>query len=372
MPDPASRYAGIFRPIVRTAQAKRGGENHSGERRGLDLVGDRSAALHLRRNLPYSLRMQFTLTIEGLTEARAGELAALVEDHPDPPLAVALNETDEAGRIWNLVAYFAVEADALRAGEQLRLSLGWQAFSVAALPDEDWVRRSLEGLAPVAAGRFYLYGSHDRGHRRAGGISLEIDAGTAFGTGHHGTTSGCLLAFDALLKRASPRRILDLGCGTGVLALASAHALRRPVLASDIDPVAVEVTRDNARNNGALPLVGAVSAPGLKHRRIALGAPYDLIFANILARPLIALAGDLAHSLAPGGTLILSGLTRDQEQAVRAAYRNRGLVPASPLRLGNWTTLVFSKAGTRQAKRPQRFRYGRPIGTTAGGGWDLA
>jgi ribosomal protein L11 methyltransferase len=304
--------------------------------------------------------MQCTLTVEGLTETRAGELAALIEDQPDPPLAVSLNETDEAGRIWNLVAYFAGEAEARQAGERLRPLLAKTAFSVAALPAVDWVRRSLEGLAPVAAGRFYLYGSHDRDRRRAGGISLEIDAGTAFGTGHHGTTSGCLLALDTLLKRMSPRprRILDLGCGTGVLALAAARALRRPVLASDIDPVAVAATRANARNNCARPWVGAVSAPGLKHRRIAAEAPYDLIFANILARPLIALVGDLTYGLAPGGTLILSGLTRDQEQAVRAAYRNRGLIPASLLRLGNWSTVVFRKT-TRKAKRPQRFRYGR-------------
>jgi ribosomal protein L11 methyltransferase len=225
-------------------------------------------------------------------------------------------------------------------------------LSVAALPEVDWVRRSLEGLAPVVAGRFYLYGSHDRERRRGGGISLEIDAGTAFGTGHHGTTSGCLLAFDALLKHRSPRGILDLGCGTGVLALAAARALRRSVLASDVDRVAVAVTRANAGNNGAASWVGTVFAPGLKHRRIAEGAPYDLIFANILARPLIALAGDLAHGLAPGGTLILSGLTPDQEQTVRAAYRNRGLIPVSPLRIGNWSTLVFHKAGPRKAKRP--------------------
>jgi ribosomal protein L11 methyltransferase len=294
--------------------------------------------------------MQSILTVGDLTEARANELACVVEGEPDPPLAIALNETDEARRIWNLVVYFAGEAEARAAGERLRPLLGRSSFTIASVPDLDWVRRSLEGLAPVVAGRFYLYGSHDRTRRRAGGVSLEIDAGTAFGTGHHGTTAGCLLAFDAILKRASPKRILDLGCGTGILALAAAKTLRCSVLASDIDPVAVAVTRGNARNNGALPLVDAVTARGLEHRRIAEQAPYDLIFANILARPLIALAGDLAHSLAPRGTLILSGLTRDQEQTVRAAYRNRGLIPANPLRVGYWSTLVFDKAGPRKVQ----------------------
>ena len=161
-----------------------------------------------------------------------------------------------------------------------------------------------------------------------------------------------LLAFDALLKRRAPRRVLDLGCGTGVLALAAAKALCRPVLASDIDPVAVAITRSNAHNNGAASFISAVTAIGLKHRRIADRAPFDLIFANILARPLIALAGDLAQSLAGAGTLILSGLTRNQEQAVRAAYRNRGLIPAAPLRIGNWSTLVFTRPGPAQSKTP--------------------
>lgn len=310
--------------------------------------------------------MQFTLTIDGLTEARADELATLIEGQEASPLAVTLNETDEAAKIWNVVAYFADEAEARDCGRRLATLPGKMEFSIAALPAVDWVRRSLEGLAPVVAGRFYLYGSHDRARRRAGGISLEIDAGTAFGTGHHGTTSGCLLALDRLLKQTAPRRILDVGCGTGVLAIAAARALRRAATASDIDPEAVHVTLANARNNGAASLINAVTAPGLRHRRIAEAAPYDLIFANILARPLIALAGDLSQSLAPGGTLILSGLTHDQEQAVRAAYRNRGLIPTNPIRLGNWTTLVFGKT-----KRPRRLRHGRHIGTTAGGGWEL-
>jgi ribosomal protein L11 methyltransferase len=300
--------------------------------------------------------MQFTLTIDGLAEAKASELATLIEKREPAPVAVALNETNEAAKIWNVVAYFAHEAEARDCGRHLAALPGIDC-SIAALLDVDWVRRSLEGLAPVVAGRFHLFGSHDRARRRAGGISLEIDAGMAFGTGHHGTTSGCLLALDGLLKRTAPWRILDVGCGTGILAIAAAKALRRHAIASDIDPQAVHVTRANARNNDVGFLIAAITAPGLKQRRIAEAAPYDLIFANILARPLIALAGDLTRSLAPGGTLILSGLTLDQEQAVRAAYRNRGLIPVGPIRLGNWATLAFAKT-----KSPRRFRHRRRSG----------
>ena len=291
--------------------------------------------------------MQHTVTVSSLSAAGADSLSHTLEESPDAPLAVSLNEIDEARGLWNVIAYVDDE-DAAKACIARIEHLGHKA-SASPLPDVDWVRRSLEGLAPVSAGRFFLHGAHDRARRRAGGIAIEIDAGTAFGTGHHGTTAGCLLVLDRLVRRRRPKRILDVGTGSGVLAIAAARVLHTTVIASDIDPEAVSVTRANARLNGVAGHVRALHATGLRHSRIAAAAPYDLIFANILARPLVALAGGLAGALSPGGMLILSGLTHDQRREVSAAYRNRGLIPAPPLCLGNWATLVFTKA-----KRPER------------------
>ena len=200
-------------------------------------------------------------------------------------------------------------------------------------------------------------------------MPLEIDAGTAFGTGHHGTTAGCLLALDSILKRRKPKRILDLGCGTGVLGIAAAQATKRKTLATDIDPEAVRVTQLNAALNGVAPLIQGATAPGLKHTKIVSGAPYDLIFANILARPLIALAQGLASILAPGGTLILSGLTRDQIRWVSAAYRNRSLVTNQTLLIGNWATLVFTNPAKQN--RLILFSSGRSMQRPQGPGWEL-
>ena len=294
------------------------------------------------------------LTVPALSLPAAEAIANRFEnDFRIEPLAVTINETDEAKNLWETVAYFANDTEAKEAQQLLQLSSG----IISTLPDTDWVKHSLEGLAPVVAGRFFLHGSHDRERRRHGGVPLEIDAGTAFGTGHHGTTAGCLLALDAILKRRKPKHILDLGCGTGVLAIAAAQATKRKTLATDIDPEAVRVTQLNAALNGVGPLINGVTAPGLKHSRIANSAPYDLIFANILARPLISLAQGLKSILAPGGNLILSGLTRDQVRWVSAAYRNRGLVCSQTLLLGNWATLTLSS----KKKRPKHFRAGRLV-----------
>jgi ribosomal protein L11 methyltransferase len=305
------------------------------------------------------------LTVPALSLVAAEDMANRFEsDFQIEPLAVTINETDEAKNLWETVAYFATDVDAEEAQRLLQVPSG----IISTLPDRDWVKHSLEGLAPVVAGRFFLHGSHDRERRRHGGVPFEIDAGTAFGTGHHGTTAGCLLALDAILKRRQPERVLDLGCGTGVLAIAATLASKRKTLATDIDSEAVRVTELNATLNGVAPLLKGVTAPGLKHTRITHGAPYDLIFANILARPLISLAQGLTSILAPGGNLILSGLTRDQVRWVLAAYRNRGLVCNRTLLLGNWATLTLSS----KKKRPEHFRAGRLVSSAVGKGREEA
>ena len=281
---------------------------------------------------------RFTLTLPSQSLDLAQNLAdAIDEDLRLEALAVTVNETDEAQALWNTVAYFEDEASA----QSAKALLGGV---IEPVPDVDWVRRSLEGLAPVTAGRFFLHGSHDRDKRRSGGQSMEIDAGTAFGTGHHGTTAGCLMILDKLLKSRTYHRIFDLGCGTGVLAIAAAKACHVRVLASDIDAEAVRVTLDNAALNNLHPLVLGVTAAGLHHNAIRQAGPFDLIFANILARPLVALATGLARALAPGGDLILSGLTLDQMRWIEAAYVSRGLALSCRITRGNWATLVFTKA----------------------------
>jgi ribosomal protein L11 methyltransferase len=302
---------------------------------------------------------RFTLTLPSQSLDLAQSLAdAIDEDVRLDALAVTVNETDEALALWNTVAYFEDEAPAQWAKDLL-------GGVIEPVPDVDWVRRSLEGLAPVTAGRFFLHGSHDRDKRRSGGQSLEIDAGTAFGTGHHGTTAGCLMILDMLLKTRTYHRIFDLGCGTGVLAIAAAKACHVRVLASDIDAEAVRVTLDNAKLNSLHPLVLGVTAAGLHHPAIRHAGPFDLIFANILARPLVALAHGICKLLEPGGTVILSGLTRDQLRWVSAAYKVRGLVPVAIVRIDNWVALAMTRPKT---KRPKRGFRRSAIYTKAPGG----
>jgi ribosomal protein L11 methyltransferase len=217
-----------------------------------------------------------------------------------------------------------------------------RAVTVEPLPDQDWIRLSQQGLPPVRAGRFFVYGAHDAGKVPHGVIAMKIEAGMAFGTGHHETTALCLSVLSDLARgQAAFRNVLDLGTGTGLLAIGAAKLWKKRVLASDIDPVAVEVTRQNARANGVAPLVLAAVADGLDNPLLKNGAPYDLIVANILAGPLTRLAPSITRALAPGGTLLLSGLLRNQELLVTSFYPRLRLLDRR--RMGPWSALVFER-----------------------------
>jgi ribosomal protein L11 methyltransferase len=225
------------------------------------------------------------------------------------------------------------------------------ALTFASLAARDWVSLSLVGLSPVNAGRFFIHGAHDRARIPPNRIALEIEAALAFGTGHHGTTRGCLLALDAIVtaQRTSSRRprILDVGTGTGILAIAAARALHAAVLATDIDTAAVRAAHDNARRNHAGARVTAVHAGNLAYRRVRAGAPYDLILANILAAPLIRMSADAASLLAPGGRIVLSGLLNTQASALVSTYRAQGLLLERRIPLDGWVTLIMRRAPRR-------------------------
>jgi ribosomal protein L11 methyltransferase len=225
--------------------------------------------------------------------------------------------------------------------------LAGRAVHVALLPDIDWIKLSQEGLPPVRAGRFFVYGAHDAGTVPHGVIPIRIEAGLAFGTGHHETTALCLRVLSDLSKKRRFANVLDLGCGTGLLAIGAAKLWRRPVLASDIDVVAVEVTRENAAANGEAPLIRALTADGLTHPVLAKQAPYDLIIANILASPLTKLAPEIARALAPGGMAILSGLLQWQENLVVSFYRPHGLILRGTRRDGVWSALTLERPWAR-------------------------
>jgi ribosomal protein L11 methyltransferase len=244
---------------------------------------------------------------------------------------------------WLVEVYFADMPNEAAVLSLVELSSGKEvAKSVrfATLDAKDWVAASLEGLEPVRAGRFLVHGAHRRAALLPNDIGIEIEASLAFGTGHHGTTRGCLLALDHLLRQSRPRRVLDVGTGTGVLAIAAAKALRGPIIAGDIDPAAIGVASANARVNGVASLIRFYVAPGLRHRLVARGQ-FDLILANILARPLARMAPTLAAALEPHGRLILSGLLEADAPGILAAFRAHGIRLASRLAIEGWVTLIL-------------------------------
>ncbi|MFN7418617.1 MAG: 50S ribosomal protein L11 methyltransferase [Alphaproteobacteria bacterium] len=270
------------------------------------------------------------------------EAAAAVLD-ADPVLEAAtysILEEDEDHDVWRIDAFPTTteEADALRG--RLAAFPGL-VVTVEALADADWLAMSLSGLPPVRAGRFFVYGAHDQGRIPANAVALRIEAGAAFGTGHHGTTVGCLLAWNDLIKARRFGKVLDVGAGTGVLAIAAARTGARLARGTDIDAPSVRIARENAALNGAR--AEFVHASGLGHQRVRSAAPYDLVFANILAPPLVALAQDIRGALRPGGIAILSGLLRTQERRVLAAYRSRGFRLLRRIHRDAWATLVLER-----------------------------
>lgn len=273
-----------------------------------------------------------------IAEAAAAALDA------DPRLEAAtysILEEDEDRDVWRIDAFPTTteEVDALR---RRLADFPGLVTTVEALADADWLAMSLSGLPPVRAGRFFVYGAHDQGRIPANAVALRIEAGAAFGTGHHGTTVGCLLAWNDLIKARRFDKVLDVGAGTGVLAIAAARTGARLARGTDIDAPSVRIARENAELNGAR--AEFVHASGLGHQRVRSAAPYDLVFANILAPPLVALAQDIRGALRPGGVAILSGLLRTQERRVLAAYRSRGFRLLRRIHRDAWATLVIQRA----------------------------
>ncbi|RUU75061.1 50S ribosomal protein L11 methyltransferase [Mesorhizobium sp. M7A.F.Ca.MR.362.00.0.0] len=282
-------------------------------------------------------RLYFTT---GKTES-VSIFAALDAAFEEEGLPIAVLEVDEDKDIHEVSLYADGDVDAVetRLNDILAgLSLS-KPIEREALPDIDWVAHSLEELKPVRAGRFFVHGAHDRRKRHSGEIAIEIEAGLAFGTGHHGTTAGCLEMLERVVRREHPRNALDLGTGSAVLAIAVAKLAHIPVLATDIDPVAVRVAAANARLNHVKALVETVTAPGFHHPVFGKRAPFDLIVANILARPLMRLAPQMAGHIALGGSIVLSGILDRQRDAVISAYVGQNFRHVRTLHREGWVTI---------------------------------
>jgi len=278
----------------------------------------------------------------GDEQAARGVVDVLTEIFCEGEAAVAAFE--RPGGSWDITLHFAQAPDrallreivARQAGKEIADTIAFDTIEA-----RDWVKTSLESLVPVPAGRFVVHGAHDRARLPANKLNIEIEAALAFGTGHHGTTRGCLLLLDHLLKAYRPQRLLDLGTGTGVLAIAAAKALRRTVLASDIDVPSVRLARENARLNAAGNFLHVIRAASFSAPEFAALGPFDLVLANILANPLRQLAQPMSRHLAPGALVVLSGLLTPQAGGVIAAYRARGLVPLRHLTIDGWSSLLL-------------------------------
>jgi len=286
-----------------------------------------------------------------LDEARARAVADLIVESFEPAEAASTAfETDTpwpgGGLAWAVEVYFGFEPDEDGLRELVEAAAGVDAaerVEFGMTEKADWVANALAGLVPVRAGRFLVHGSHDRDKVKTNDIAIEIEAGLAFGTGHHGTTRGCLIHFDKLVKRRRPRKVLDVGCGAGVLAIAAAKVLKRKVWLGDIDPIAVEVANANARLNGVATYAHAIVSKGVENRELRDNGPYDVVFANILAKPLRLLAPSLASVLSWDGEAIVSGLLYADVPGVLAAWRAQGLYLRERIHLEGWASLRLGR-----------------------------
>lgn len=280
-------------------------------------------------------------------EDAAQALGEALEDLDPAPVGVGVFELEDGSGLWEVGAYFVEKPDDV-ALALMAAAWGAAPFAVSELPQIDWVAHVRRELHPVEAGRFFVYGGHDADKLPADRLGLLIEAAMAFGTGHHGTTLGCLRALDRLVDAGfSARNTIDVGCGTAVLAMGAAKVFADPglppALASDIDPVAVDVARANVAANKLEGRVTCLEAVGFDHPEIAARAPYDLIFANILKGPLIDLAPDMARHCASGGIAILSGLLTTQADEVLAVYQRHGFTLDLREDLGEWSALTLRR-----------------------------
>jgi ribosomal protein L11 methyltransferase len=290
-----------------------------------------------------SSKLSLRTTENDLARALAGALENLV--HPQPCAVTWFEDGPDA---WRVEAYYSDPPDLAALAGRLQGILGrpLPPLELASVPDLNWVTVSQAALAPVSAGRFVVHGSHDRGRIPHGPNAILIDAGEAFGTAHHATTLGCLMAIDRLTRSQSFNRVLDLGCGSGVLAIAAARALpRAEVFATDCDPLSIAVAAANAKANGVGRRIVLACASGLAHPSLRHAAPFDLVIANILAAPLRDLAAALGKALRRGGVLVLSGVLEPEAPAVIAAYTAQGFALLEHRRIAGWSTLTLSRRG---------------------------
>lgn len=280
-------------------------------------------------------------TLTGKTAAEA--LGAAMERLEPEPTGIGVFEVEDGSGLWEVGGYFSEQPDET-ALALLATMMDAKPFVISELPETDWVAHVRRELAPVEAGRFFVYGSHDADKVPEGSVPLLIEAAMAFGTGHHGTTLGCLRALDRLASDGwKAGRVADIGCGTAVLAMAAARIWQGDVIASDIDEVAVDVAEANLAANDMAGAVKCVEAAGFDHPDLKALAPYDLIFANILKGPLVALAPDIAANLRPDGMAILSGLLNEQADDVLEHYLQAGHSLAHREQIGDWTTLTIRR-----------------------------